>query len=210
MNNPWLGIPLADYEGHMQLPSVGQAELMSDLFAAALDRYTPRSVALLGCAGGNGFERARGRGLERVVGVDLNPEYIEQARARYEPQVPHLELYVGDVQTTAFAFAPVELVFAGLLLEYVELDAVLPRIQAMLRPGGVLVTVVQLPSPLIPEISPSPFVRLSALSAIIHVVPPELLRQRATAHGYAETDSQSAVATGGKEFRVQSFRRGAT
>ncbi|RPI77037.1 MAG: hypothetical protein EHM45_10650 [Desulfobacteraceae bacterium] len=57
MKNPWLEIPLCDYEGHRALPQVAQARLLADVFARALGRYSPESVAVLGCAGGSGFER---------------------------------------------------------------------------------------------------------------------------------------------------------
>jgi hypothetical protein len=30
MRNPWLDIPLADYEGHMALPAIGQSRLIAD------------------------------------------------------------------------------------------------------------------------------------------------------------------------------------
>ena len=53
MANPWLSIPLADYEGHMNAPQVHQLEALSDLFAEALTQRRPESVALLGIAGGN-------------------------------------------------------------------------------------------------------------------------------------------------------------
>lgn len=29
MTNPWVAIPLADYEGHMASPAVGQAEMLA-------------------------------------------------------------------------------------------------------------------------------------------------------------------------------------
>jgi ubiquinone/menaquinone biosynthesis C-methylase UbiE len=206
MKNPWLDIPLADYEGHMALPNVGQAQLLSDVFANALSKYAPRSVAVLGCAGGNGLDRVSSKVTERVVGVDLNPDYVQQARTRFDHQIPLLELLVGDVQTDEFAFAPVELVFAGLLFEYVDAEAVLAKIRAMLCPGGTLLTVVQLPSTAIPEITPSQFASLSALSSVMRLVPPELLRQLAAAHGYCETEAQTVATAGGKEFRVQAFR----
>ncbi len=206
MRNPWLDIPLADYEGHMALPKVGQAQLLSDLFASALDKYAPRSVAVLGCAGGNGFDRVSSKVTQRVVGVDLNPDYVLHARERFGHRIPLLELFVGDVQKDEFAFAPVELVFAGLLLEYVDADAVLARIQAMLCPGGTLLTVVQLPSTTIAEITPSPFASLGALSSAMHLVRPELLAQLAATHGFHETEAQKLSVVGGKEFKVQAFR----
>jgi SAM-dependent methyltransferase len=206
MKNPWLDIPLADYEGHMALPNVAQAQLLSDIFAGALITYAPRSVAVLGCAGGNGLERVSSKVTERVVAVDLNPEYVQQVRTRFDRQIPLLELFAGDVQTDQFGFSPVELVFAGLLFEYVDADAVLRNIRQMLRPGGTLLAVLQLPSSAIPEITPSPFASLCALSSVMRLVPPGLLKQLAAAHGYSETEARTVEATGGKEFEVQTFR----
>ena len=109
MDNPWLKIPLSDYEGHMSLPSVAQDRLLSDVFTSALDRYEPRSVAVLGCAGGNGFERISPETTRHVIGIDINPEYINQARTRFAGRLSGLELFVGDVQTETFDFEPVEL-----------------------------------------------------------------------------------------------------
>jgi ubiquinone/menaquinone biosynthesis C-methylase UbiE len=206
MTNPWLDIPLADYEGHMSLPYVAQAQLLSDIFADALSKYSPRSVAVLGCAGGNGLERVSSEMTERVVGVDLNPEFVQQTRARFDRQVPVLELFVGDIQTDHFAFSPVELVFAGLLFEYVDAEVVLGNTRQMLRPSGTLLTVVQLPSAAIAEVTPSPFAHLSTLSSVMRLVPPERLRQLAEGHGYCETEERTVQASGGKEFQVQEFR----
>ena len=53
-SNPWLSIPLADYEGHMG--AVKQLDALSALFARALEVCAPESVAVLGIAGGNGLE----------------------------------------------------------------------------------------------------------------------------------------------------------
>jgi len=51
MSNPWLNIPLADYEGHMCSPEVQQLDALSELFGVALGRCLPASVAVLGIAG---------------------------------------------------------------------------------------------------------------------------------------------------------------
>ncbi|MEW6197722.1 MAG: class I SAM-dependent methyltransferase [Planctomycetota bacterium] len=208
MDNPWLHIPLTDYEGHMTLPQVAQAQLLSDLFADVLDRYAPASVAVLGCSGGNGFERIQPAVTRRVVGVDLNPEYVEHARRRHAGRFDTLELFVGDVQMERFAFAPVELVFAALLLEYVDTVAVLARVRDMLLPGGTLVTVVQLPCATMPEVTPSPYARLGTLASVMQLVPPDELSHRAAAAGYTETAARTAATAAGKQFRVQCFRLG--
>jgi trans-aconitate methyltransferase len=155
MKSPWLDIPLADYEAHMALPQVGQAQLLSDVFAAALARHKPRSVAVLGCAGGNGFDRISVQQTERVVGVDINAQYIDQVRGRFAGHFKTLELFVGDLERAEFAFAPVALLFAGLVFEYVDVDSVLWRIGSMLEPAGVLVSVIQLPSDTVSEVTPT-------------------------------------------------------
>ena len=206
MSNPWLDIPLADYEGHMALPTIGQAQLLSEVFATALRQYAPRSVAVLGCAGGNGLDRISSEVTERLVGVDINPDYVMHARTRFDHRIPLLELLVGDVQKDDLVFAPVDLVFAGLLFEYVDPETVLAKIRVMLCPGGILLTVVQLPSAAIAQITPSPFSSLSALSSVMRLVPPRRLGQLAEALGYHETETQTLEAAGGKEFQVQAFR----
>ena len=190
----------------MALPTIGQAQLLSGVFATALRQYAPRSVAVLGCAGGNGLDRISSEVTERVVGVDINPDYVMHARTRFDHRIPLLELLVGDVQKDELAFAPVELVFAGLLFEYVDPETVLAKIRVMLCPGGILLTVVQLPSAAIAQITPSPFSSLGALSSVMRLVPPRRLGQLAEALGYHETETQTLEAAGGKEFQVQAFR----
>jgi hypothetical protein len=91
VGRPWLEIPLADYEGHMTL--VGQAQMLADELKAALDLHKPQSVAIVGCAGGNGFEAFITPPLERVVGIDVNASYLEVLRSRYAGLIPGLELY---------------------------------------------------------------------------------------------------------------------
>ena len=54
--NPWLTLPLDDYEGHMGSADVNQLAPLADLFGEALAHLRPRSVAVLGVAGGNGLE----------------------------------------------------------------------------------------------------------------------------------------------------------
>ena len=54
MSSPWLTLPLANYEGHMSASNVGQADLLADVFANVLEEFHPASVAVIGCAGGNG------------------------------------------------------------------------------------------------------------------------------------------------------------
>lgn len=134
--NPWSQIPLDEYEAHMAMPSVGQAALLAEVLAEAVLDVAARSVAVLGCAGGNGFERLLGTGVERVVGIDINAGYVERARERFSSSLPGLECLVGDIEHDDFAFAPVDLVFAGLIFEYVDLHRALANARTVRRASG--------------------------------------------------------------------------
>lgn len=79
--NPWLKIPASDYEGHME--AVGQRALLGQIFRDVYSLVRPRRLAILGCATGNGFEYVDTAITERIVGVDINPDYIEIARRRF-------------------------------------------------------------------------------------------------------------------------------
>ncbi|TXT24198.1 MAG: type 11 methyltransferase [Planctomycetota bacterium] len=205
MQNPWLKIPLADYEGHMALPQVAQATLLADVFEGALRKYAPMSVAILGCAGGNGFDRIDPQVTTRVVGIDIHPAYVATARERFQQRLPGLELIVADLQQDEVSIAPVDLVFAALLFEYVETDAVLESVRRLLKPGGCLTTVVQLPHTDAPTVTPSPFINLQSLGSCLRLVSPEFLRERAAAHSLTETESVRVTSLGGKSFQGQSF-----
>jgi hypothetical protein len=204
MNNPWLDVPLADYEGHMALPGIEQAQLLSDILFSTLEQFAPDSVAILGCAGGNGFERIPSS-ISRVVGVDLNPHFVAPTEARFGGRFQNLELIVGDIQDHEVSFAPVDLIFAGLVLEYVNVETVIARTSTMLTAAGQLVTVLQLPNVNHRQVSPSPFSSVQALGEVMHLVPPSWLQSAAEARGYIQLESHRIASVGGKQFQVQIF-----
>ena len=206
MKNPWFDIPLADYEGHMSSPDVGQASMIADILERTLHECSPASIAILGCAGGNGFERVNPEVTARVVGIDINPEYIAITRERFQNRLPGLELLVADLQTDDVCLEPVELVFAALLFEYVEPDVILRTIHRLLKSNGRLVTVVQLPKADGPAVTPSPFTSLQSLSSCLRLVPPDLLRQQAAAQSLSLATSEQVVLQSGKSFQVQTFQ----
>ncbi len=206
MKNPWLDIALADYEGHMSSPGVAQARLLADIFAEQLDIHKPRSLAVLGCAGGNGFERIASDITRRVVGVDLNGEYLNAVRVRFGTGFGQLELVEGDIQAATVAFAPVDLVYASLILEYVDVASTLRRVRDVLNPGGAFVTVVQLPAVHLPAVTLSPYTSLQVLEAVMRFVAPEDLRAAAEHNGLRQLSAATRQTPPGKRFEVQVFR----
>ena len=205
MKNPWLDVPLDDYESHMALPHVGQAQLLSQLLGEAIETYRPLSIALLGCAGGNGLERIPSTSVKRVVGIDINEQYLDRAAARYRDHIPLLELFAGNLGVDRFIFEPVDLVFAGLIFEYVDPVQLFKQALSMLVSGGRLVSVLQLPSS-IEDVTPSPYTSLKSISSVLKVVPHEKLTGLAIEAGFDVEMKRVVAATGGKNFQVNTFR----
>lgn len=97
-------------------------------------------VVDLGCGPGNSTELLAERfpGAD-VLGLDTSAEMLEAARRR----LPTARFELADAATLTLP-KPADLIFANAVLQWVpDHDALLPRLMAMLAPGGVLA--VQMP-----------------------------------------------------------------
>ena len=206
MRTPWLDIPLEDYEQHMALPQVAQAQLLADELGALVAAYRPSSVAIIGCAGGNGFERLVGAGVARLVGVDINPSYIGVVARRYGGSLPGLELHAANIESEVALFEPVDLIYAALLFEYVDVGRAMRTLMRHCRPGAALATLLQLPHAGIAAVSPSPFASLRALEPVLRLVSPAQLRAHAEDAGFGHESTVTIVLPTGKQFALQRFR----
>jgi len=145
MSNPWLSIPLEEYEGHMSSTAVQQLTALSELFKHVLDSCLPESVAVLGIAGGNGLEHIDGGGTKRIVGLDINARYVDDVKRRFGT-LAGLELYRADLTERDLSLTPVKLAHAALIFEHVGLGIALDNAVSLVAPGGKLSVVLQLPS----------------------------------------------------------------
>ena len=141
MINPWLKIPHFVYENHMS--EVGQAQIFSELTKLNLDIYKPKSFALIGCSTGNGLEHIEKTITKNIYAIDINPDYIEQTYKRFIREVENLKTYCIDIQKNEFEFSNIDLVFVGLVLEYVEPKKTIEKIIRTLYKKGILVLVIQ-------------------------------------------------------------------
>ncbi len=204
--NPWLCVPLEDYERHMDLPEIGQAVMLCEAMAHAMREFHPKSVAIAGCAGGNGIVRIAAMGVGRIAGIDVNAAYVAEVHRRLGSWVPGLELHVADIQTGVPDCAPVDLVFAGLLLEYVEVAATLKVLRTLCTPGGALVIVLQRPSETKAAVSDSPYSSLKVLESIMRLRDTDAVTAAAQIEGFNAIGSRRERLDSGKEFEILSFR----
>jgi hypothetical protein len=205
MKNPWLAIPLADYERHMALPAIGQAQMLADELEFAVRQHSPKSLAVIGCSGGNGFNRLVGGFIERVVGVDINPAYVEAVRSRFGARIPGLELHIADIQLTPPKLAPVDLLFAALILEYVDVRLTMGNLRRLCIPGGTLVVILQAPNSDMAPVSASPYKSIQLLAPMLRPLDQEYVLREAAAAGFLPVSSRIVELRSGKRFVVLSL-----
>jgi len=206
MKNPWLTIPLDDYEAHMSLPEVGQAKMLASELGNLLAAYAPNSLALVGCAGGNGFEEAAEAGTTRIVGIDINANYLGVARTRYANRIGGLELYCANIEKDVPQCPPVYMVYVALVFEYVNTTKALRNLRSLCLPNGILAVMLQLPKQGAANVSPSPFHSLKTLSSIMQLVVPEEFRAAAEEEGYCFLCEKVIALESGKRFSLLVFK----
>jgi SAM-dependent methyltransferase len=172
--NPWTLVPAADYERHMGPEGADQLRPLAAIFGRACADLRPRRLLVLGVATGNGLEHVDPAVTERAVGVDVNIQYVAIARQRHLRLGPRLELYCADLEKVDLDPDTFDLVWAGLVMEYLDLRVALPRIARWLAPGGSLVAALQLPSADGPVASTG-VESLAAVGESMRLVPPEEL-----------------------------------
>jgi hypothetical protein len=205
--NPWLALPLEDYEGHMGSAAVDQLAPLADLFGEALARLRPRSVALLGVAGGNGLEHVDGTLTTRVVAVDVNQAYLDATKTRF-PNLRGLELHCVDLERDPLPdIEPVSLVHAALVFEHAGTGHCLDHAVSLVAGGGHLSVVLQLPSEAHEAVTPSGFASMATLADDFAFVDPHQLRRLLAQRGLRLTHQARRTLSTGKAFWSGYFER---
>lgn len=162
MPNAWLSIPLDDYEGHMGCGGVQQLPVLSELFKNVLHRCQPESVAVLGIAGGNGLDQIDSAITKRVLGIDINQQYLDAVRRRFG-QLSGLQLYRYDLASEDVPVLPAKLVHAALIFEHAGLGRALENSLSLVAPNGELSVVLQLPSDKEEGVTPTSYQSIAKL-----------------------------------------------
>src|SRR5436190_15631869 len=206
MRHPWLEIPIGDYEAHMALPSVGQAQLLGTALQRTVTQFQPRSLAVFGVAGGNGLELVARAMVRRVVALDFNPDYLALCTRRHATSFDQFEPVLHDLSQGPPAIAPVECIFAGLVLEYLCVELFSGYLASLLTTGGSFAALLQLPSATVPEISASPFASLTRLEPTFSFVHPTSLDDALSARGFSRITSERYDLDSGKSFYYASYQ----
>jgi SAM-dependent methyltransferase len=204
-DNPWRSIPAQDYEAHMASPEVGQLQFLNAVFKEILARQRPESLLVPGCATGNGFEHIDFAVTKRVVAVDINPKYLALLRKRFLNTAQYIETVDQDILVCEFAPASFDLIFAGLIFEYLDAAAALARFRTWLISAGILVAVLQLPDDRLAPVTETPFPSLQALAPVMKLMTSEAFDETAAAHGFIRIEGTVRRLTSGKRMHVATY-----
>lgn len=207
MDNPWLQISLADYEGHMSSAAVQQLQSLSDLFAEALAWRKPASVAILGVAGGNGLEHIDSAITRRTVGIDFNPSYLDEVRRRFG-QLAGLELHCADLSAQRLALQPVDLVHVALVFEHAGVGACFENALSLVAESGAISVVLQLPGDPGQDVGSSGVASIQKLASHFALVDPQQFREKMKERGFAMAQETRRSLPAGKQFWMGLFVRG--
>ena len=207
MKNTWLDIELSDYENHMALPGVAQSQYLSKYFFEVLESYQPSTVAIFGCSGGNGLEKIDGKKLEKIICVDINPDFLKEAENRYKDNFRNIEFVCQDIASQNFKINSIDLIYAGLVFEYVEMEPAIFNISKSLNKNGILAIVIQQPHENIPEVTPSKYKSLEKLSQIFRFVSPIKLIELCEAYNIRSISQKEVQLQSGKRFIELIFQK---
>jgi hypothetical protein len=206
LHHPWLSVPLRDYEAHMNSEAVAQLAPLSALFAEALDSTKPKSVAILGVAGGNGLECVDPTVTRHIDAIDINPEYLAAVRERHAT-LPGLELHCLDLAEQHAAMPPCDLVHAALIFEHAGVDQCLENAIALVAPGGTLSVVLQLPSETAPAVGDSQIASIQAHRNHFQFVDPDAFTRQLESRGFHRDRTTTRPLPSGKAFWQAFFKK---
>lgn len=168
--------------------------------------HRPVSLAIIGCAGGNGLDRLIPLSIPRIVALDVNPNYVATTLQRYAHLLPGLEGRVADIAENRPYFDPVDLLYCGLIFEHVDTQFALKTLGHHCVLGGTLVVVLQGSEERGSPVTPSPFESLRVLGQTMQIVDPNLLQSAARDNGFVWEASTSTTLATGKSFTTSLFR----
>jgi len=202
--NPWLRIPVADYEAHME--AVGQTTALRGLFSSVYSSIRPRRLAVLGCTTGADFDGIDPAVTGVAAGVDINARYLEVAEKRLAAIGRRVHLVCGDVLKVELPEAPFDLVHAALLLEYLDPAALFRRVHHWLAPSGRFSVVIQARLPGIAAVSSTRYESLQMLSDTMSLRSADEVISVGSREGFVLESSEALELPGGKVLVQMLFK----
>lgn len=197
--HPWQQIPYSDYEKHMKNQDVYQLQTLNQIFDKHLRAFQPKTILVLGCGGGNGFEHIDDHVTKRVIGLDINEKYLEICRNLYSGRGYALDLISCDFEGSDFDDIKIDYISCALFLEYVDIGQSLIKIHQMLNFDAILNIVIQR-SNNISFVSKTQVESLNVLESIAKEIDEDDFEQTLFQRGFQIASKEIIRLPNGKEF----------
>lgn len=122
MSNPWEKLKLEHYEGHMQYENVYQAQMLNSIMNKQINELPAKTICILGISGGNGLEHVNIDRISKIIGIDINIEYLSACRSRFPALNDILDLVHTDLTLPCSKIPDMEIIIANLVIEYLGID----------------------------------------------------------------------------------------
>jgi hypothetical protein len=183
-SNPWIHIPLEDYERHMSHHMVGQSALLNALTKKYLVEIKPATAFFLGVSGGNGLEHIDNQITKSLYGIDINSDYLHTASVRYKQSIPSLQLLNLDISKNTETICQADFIWAALVLEYTGIEKALAFSTNNICKGGHLIVSIQ-SNYNVSSVSPTGIESVKKAGEIFSLVDPNELLSKATVVGFS-------------------------
>jgi len=205
MDNIWNTIPLEDYELHMQHETVGQLHLLNDLTKKYLRKLSPDIVMFLGIAGGNGLEHIDNKVTSQVFGIDINQNYLDETKKRFEDQIPNLNLINIDISSgKTEKITKANLIWAALIFEYVETGSCFEFINNNIQENGYLIVTIQENNG-VSSVSQTGIETIKSAGQIFRLISESDLVSVADKFGFCKIDFEENILPNKKSLKTYTF-----
>jgi hypothetical protein len=118
-----------------------------------------------------------------------------------------LELLCVNIEDNLPPTPPVQMVYAALVFEYVNLKKALKNVRSLCSQNGVLASLLQLRKEGAANVPPSVFTSLTALSSTMRLLAPRDFCMIAEQLGFNLLSEKIVALESGKHFALMTFRR---
>lgn len=151
MKHTWSTMKPNDYDAHMAHPNVAQIQklnaIIKEQFLLLDDSFKQKYVAILGITNGNGLEHVIDCNIDKVIGIDINPEFLQQCRVRYPRMLDNLQLYqldlIHEASEVCKKITSCHLILANLLIKHIHLHNFINCIKNLPHEHRIVSCVIQ-------------------------------------------------------------------
>lgn len=143
MDNPWEKIDLSIYETHMSSDDVFQLQTLNSITEEQIKDYVHANILILGIAGGNGLEHIDLSNIKRIVGIDINSQYLDTCKERYSHLTGILELVCCDLNNSDVLLPYSNIMICNLIIEYIGVNKFIELIRKNKDNVNVISCIIQ-------------------------------------------------------------------